>query len=99
MADDTQEINATGEEALLIEIRDDYHRYLEAWRWQHEHREKLMRYLCGDPWSEDDKRARAGRPCISHDELNQYVFQCVNAARENKRGIKIEPAGNGATDK
>lgn len=58
-----------------------------------------MRYLCGDPWSDEDRKARAGRPCISHDELNQYVFQCVNAARENRRGIKIEPAGNGATDK
>lgn len=90
---------SAGDEALLKEIRDNYRRYLEAWKPQHEHREKLMRYLCGDPWSEKDRTARANRPCISHDELNQYVFQCVNAARANKRGVKIEPAGSGATDK
>lgn len=98
MTDETQE-KPGSDGALLKEIRTEYRRYLEAWKDQHEHREKLMRYLCGDPWSDEDKKARAGRPCISHDELNQYVFQCVNAARQNKRAIKIEPAGNGATDK
>ena len=91
--------NSTPDAALLKEIRDNYRRYLEAWKPMHDHREKLMRYLCGDPWSEEDRKARAGRPTISHDELNQYIFQIVNSTRQNKRGIKIEPAGNGATEK
>jgi Phage P22-like portal protein len=87
--------------ALLKEIRDRYSEWTEAWREAREHRKVLMRYLCGDPWDEKDRCARddAGRPCISHDELNQYVFQCVNSARQSKRGIKIEPAGSGATEK
>lgn len=88
-----------GDEALLREIRSKYRYYKEAWREQQEHREKLMRYLSGHPWTEDEERARDGRPSISHDELNQYVFQCTNSARQNKRGIKIEPEGNGANDK
>lgn len=89
------------DEALLREIRDRYAYMLDKWSDAREHRAKLMRYLCGDPWDPADRKARAknGRPCISHDELNQYVNQCVNAARQNKRGIKIEPAGNGANDK
>lgn len=89
----------SGDAALLREIRSKYKYYKEAWREQQEHREKLMRYLSGHPWTEDEERARDGRPSISHDELNQYVFQCVNSARQNKRGIKIEPEGNGANDK
>lgn len=91
----------TGDEALLREIRENYKAYSEFWREARDHRKKLMRYLCGQPWDEKDAKARedAGRPCISHDELNQYVYQCVNAKRQNKSGIKIEPKGNGANDK
>lgn len=91
----------TKNESLLKEIRDKYKRFNEYWRETRKHRAKVMRYLAGDPWSDEDRLARedAGRPCISHDELNQYVFQCVNQARQNKRGIKIEPKGNGANDK
>jgi hypothetical protein len=89
------------DEALLVEIRENYRAYSEAWREAREHRKKIMRYLSGDPWDEKDKQARAdaGRPCVSHDELNQYINQCVNAKRQNKSGIKIEPRGNGANDK
>lgn len=89
----------SGDAALLREIRSKYKYFKEAWKEQHEHREKLMRYLSGHPWTEEEEEARKGRPSISHDELNQYVFQCVNSARQNKRGIKIEPEGNGANDK
>ncbi len=91
--------NSAEDEALLREIRSKYRYYKEAWREAQEHREKLMRYLSGHPWTEEEERARKDRPCISHDELNQYIFQCVNSARQNKRGIKIEPEGNGANDK
>lgn len=91
--------DGSGDGALLREIRNKYRSYKEAWREAQEHREKLMRYLSGHPWTEEEERARDGRPSISHDELNQYVFQCVNSARQNKRGIKIEPEGNGATEK
>lgn len=91
----------TKNESLLKEIREDYTRFKEYWRPQHDLRAKLMRYLDGDPWESDDRKARedAGRPCISHDELNQYVFQAMNPVRQNKRGIKIEPKGGGADDK
>lgn len=59
-----------------------------------------MRYLQGDPWDAEDRKARkdAGRPCINQDELNQYVNQAVNNIRQNKREMKVAPDGNGATD-
>jgi hypothetical protein len=89
------------DEALLKEIRENLEYGKNASRENREERRKDMRYLAGDPWDPKERKARedAQRPCINHDELNQYINQCVNTARQNKRGIKIEPAGNGATDK
>ena len=86
---------------LLIHIRDRYSYFIDAWKQPREERRTDLRYICGDPWSDEDKIARrdAGRPCINHDELGQYVNACVNERRQNKRGIKVSPAGNGASDK
>lgn len=60
-----------------------------------------MRYASGDPWDPKDRQARekAGRPCLSLDELGQYVNQVVNEVRSNKRAVKFSPVGNGANDK
>jgi hypothetical protein len=93
---------AADNQALLLEsLRERYRYHCEMWREAREERRIDMRYISGDPWDEEDRKARieAGRPCINHDELGQYVNACVNNLRQNKRGIKIEPAGNGATDK
>lgn len=89
------------DEALLKRIRDRYKYAAEQWREAQEERRKDMRYLQGDPWDEKDRKARedAGRPTINHDELGQYVLAATNNVRENKRGIKVSPDGNGATDK
>jgi hypothetical protein len=86
---------------LLKEIRERYAYASDMWRETREERAIDMRYIAGDPWDEEDRRERkdAGRPCINHDELGQYVNACVNSARQNKKGIKIEPAGRGATPK
>ncbi len=85
---------------LLIEIRDRYKDFETEWSKAREERDTDVRYICGDPWSAKDRKARedAGRPCINHDELSQYVNQCVNNVRQNKRGIKVDPQGEGSND-
>lgn len=90
-----------GDEAILAEIRQRYKFLKEYWRDDQAEREIDIRYLCNNPWTDEDRLARegAGRPCLNQDELNQYVNQCVNNARQNPRGIKVEPEGNGANDK
>lgn len=104
MADDQFELIQGGgsgkDAALLKEIRERYAAADAAWRPLREERRTDMRYVCGDPWSEKDRKARedAFRPCISHDELSQYVNAVVNNARQNKRGIKFSPSGAGADD-
>lgn len=98
----TNEPELTGDEALLKEIRDRYAYAAAQWREAFEQRRIDLRYVAGDPWREKDRKARENednpRPCISHDELNQYLNQAINNLRQNKRGIKVEPDGSGADE-
>ena len=91
------------DEPLLKELRERYTYAKEQWADIFEEREIDLRYIAGDPWDPKDRKARedpnARRPCLSHDELNQYVNQAINNLRQNKRGIKIDPDGNGADEK
>ncbi|MES2136120.1 MAG: hypothetical protein V4502_03545 [Pseudomonadota bacterium] len=92
--------NSADDEALLKEIRDRYDYAYEKWRKIRDERQIDLRYVCGDPWDATDRKARkdAGRPCVSQDELSQYVNHAVNNARQSKRGIKVDPLTN-ATEK
>ena len=60
-----------------------------------------MRYVSGDPWKPNERleREKAGRPCLSLDELGQYTNQLINDVRQHKRAIKVTPVGSGANDK
>jgi hypothetical protein len=101
MAFDSEEKQPqTADEALLQEIRDRFKYGMDAWREIREERQTDMRYICGDPWEPADRKDRedAGRPCISHDEIGQYVNQGVNNLRQSKRGIKVEPRSSESND-
>jgi Phage P22-like portal protein len=90
----------SSDEKLLQEARDRYKYFSEKWRPIREERRVDMRHICGDPWEESDRKARkdAGRPCINHDELGQYIAQSMGNIRSAKRGIKVEPGGGGSSD-
>lgn len=83
------------------EIRDRFADYKSDWSDIQDEAKTDMRYVAGDPWETEDRKARedAGRPCISPDELGQYLNQYVNNLRQNKRAIQVIPEGNGANDK
>jgi hypothetical protein len=83
------------------DIRDAYSEYLSEWGEARDERKVDMRYVSGDPWDPADRAQRedAGRPCISLDEINQYINQYNNNLRQNKRAIQLLPKGNGANDK
>jgi hypothetical protein len=82
------------------EIRDMYSDYMNEWADVREEASIDVRYVAGDPWDKQDrlKREEAGRPCISLDELNQYLNQYNNTLRQNKRAIQVIPKGSGAKD-
>jgi hypothetical protein len=88
-------------EKLLQEIRERYKYASEKWDKIRKEAQIDMRYISGDPWTPEDRNARkdAGRPCINHDELNQWCNQAINNVRQTPPGIKIEPVGNGASEK
>jgi hypothetical protein len=85
----------------LKDIREEFAYLDDKWTKPIEERKIDMRYLMGDPWDPKDRKARedAGRPCLNHDELRQYVNQAINSMRQNKRGIKVDPDGKGSNEK
>src|SRR5690348_16206519 len=87
------------DEKLLERIRERYKYAKDMWREIREEAQTYMRYIAGDPWTEEDKKARedAGRPCINHDELNQYINQANNQVRQSPPGIVFKP-GDDSTD-
>lgn len=89
------------DDALIEEIRDRFTYASNEWAAIRREGSLDMRYIAGDPWDPKDRKARtdAGRPCLSLDELGQYVNQVINDLRQNKRGIVVSPVGFGANDK
>lgn len=89
------------DEELLREIRDNYRYATDYFKEIREERQKDLRYICGDPWPDKDRKARedADRPVLNHDELNQYVNQSLNNVRQNKRAVKVDPAGGNSDEK
>ncbi len=85
---------------LLKEIRENYTTFYEGWRPILEEGDTDMRYVSGDPWDTKERefRDKYDRPVMTFDELSPYVNQLVNDPRQNKRAIKINPRGAGATD-
>jgi hypothetical protein len=85
----------------LKDVRDEFAYLDDKWKKPREERKTDLRYLMGDPWDPKDRKARtdAGRPCLNHDELRQYVNQAINSMRQNKRGIKVDPDGKNSDEK
>jgi hypothetical protein len=94
-------LGITQDEKLLKEIRDNFDKDMAEWRPIRDEATTDMRYVAGDPWDPIERKARKdeGRLCLSFDELGQYINQLVNSVKQNKRAIKVIPAGNGASDK
>lgn len=92
--------------ALMEKIRERYEYCVDSWRDVREAARIDMCYVIGDPWSstpelsrERDRRKKASRPCLSLDELGQYLNQRIGDVRSNKRAIKVSPWGDGADEK
>lgn len=98
MASKTTDKKAT--EALIQEIRERYTYASTEWDEPKEEGATDMRYVSQGPWSDKDLKERedSGRPAMWADEIGQYTNQAINNFRQNQIGIKVNPAGNGATD-
>lgn len=88
------------DDALLDDIRKDFVYFRDYWREQHEEMKTDLRFVSGDPWDSQERQAREDnhRPVLCPDELGQYLNSAINNLRQNQRAIKVNPAGEGATD-
>jgi hypothetical protein len=93
-------LNQDPNSPLLKEIRQNYTDFYEGWRPILEDGDTDMRYVSGNPWDEKERefRDKYDRPVMTFDELSPYINQLVNDPRQNKRAIKINPRGAGATN-
>jgi hypothetical protein len=89
------------DEEILIEVRDRFAYCEDQWQYIRQEAQTDMEYVSGNGWPEKEKKKRqdAARPCLSFDELGQYINQLINDVRQNKRAIRVVPRGNGANDK
>ena len=64
--DEDRKPTQSGDEELLREIRERYTYASDAWEEVRKERQKDMRYICGNPWDDNDRKAREalGRPLL-----------------------------------
>ncbi len=91
--------NRPTSDSLLTELRERYDYAAAEWADLHREGREDMRYVSGDPWTEQDKLLRQGRPTVAPDELHQYFNQVINDLRANPLAVRFAPTGNGANDK
>src|SRR6266705_3316598 len=84
--------------AILQELTDTWEYDTRNWAKIRAEAAIDVQYAAGQTFDEKDLAAREGRPVLNLDQLSQYLNQLENTVRLNKRGIKVAPAGNGATD-
>ena len=85
------------EDADLQEIRGAFEDDDAVWAPIRKARQTDVKALTpASTWDEADRKDREknGRPCLSFDELGQYVNQLVNDARETKRAIEVNPSSD-----
>lgn len=85
-------------EELLKEIRENFDYAKSYWGEIYKEGAIDVRYAIKGPWDEEELELRKGRPTLVLDELNQYLNQQENAARQSKRSVKVNPEGDGAND-
>lgn len=107
MADESDDLTVQdgdvkpGEYAHVVrQLRAEWDYDTQAWQDIRDEAKIDMRFVSGDTWTESDRTARdnAQRPCLSLDELGQYVNQLINDIRQHKRAIKVTAIGSGAND-
>lgn len=88
------------DEAKVTEIRDNFKEDFEHWDPIYKDGDLNMKFIAGDPWTSEDRRARegAGRPVVTFDELGQYLNQAQNEVRMNPRAPQFSPESEGAND-
>jgi hypothetical protein len=82
-------------------LREARERFQEGVDFDRENREEArsdLRFFAGDQWEAEDVAARDGRPCLTINQLPQFVAQVVGDIRINRPAIKARPAEDADKD-
>ena len=84
---------------LLTEIRDRRDDAFQADQDNATAAKSDLKFISGDQWPENIKLEREGdeRPCVTQNDLPQFVRQVVGDMRAQRPAIKVSAAGGGAT--
>lgn len=98
--DDQQQSKA--DEKLLKRIRERHAYMVKAHEQNRKNGDSDIKALYSEygPWDDTEVKARIDqkRPCVHLPQLNQYPQAVLNQVKANPQGVKVNPAGGGATD-
>ncbi len=85
---------------VINECRDFFTKASES---ESENRENMLEdleFLYGEQWPDDVRKEREiyHRPCLTVNQLPQFIRQVTNDQRHNRPGIVVDPSGNGADE-
>lgn len=85
------------DEDFLATARKKFERAAEASEKNRENAKDDIKFArLAEQWSEEDIKARDGRPQLTLSEFNSFIRQVVNEARANRPAIQVVPADNNA---
>lgn len=85
-------------DVFLQEARERYQQDIDFDRENRDEAQTDLKFLAGEQWESDDVRARNGRPCLTINQLPQFVAQVVGDIRINRPAIKVRPAEDADKD-
>lgn len=84
----------------MINIKEIIERFEQAYEAERENFEKAsddLKFVASDDqWSEDDKNARKGRPCLTINKVAHYQDIIEGDYRQNRPSIKVVPVDDAA---
>ncbi len=89
------DLSKSDREAIVAKLTGQFDYAVREWEEIRRDGALDMRAVAGDIWDQRERNLRkaAGRPCLSLDELGQYVNPLINDVRQHKRSIKVTPIG------
>jgi hypothetical protein len=81
---------------LLDTIQERFESAQSYYSSEYKRGEEDAKFLYGDQWSEEDRKARAGRPCLVENRLPAFKHQVLNSIKQANLAIKVSPVDDKA---
>ena len=80
------------------EVRELFQNAVDYDRENRDQADEDLRFLSGSQWDDDAKKARAGKPMLTINDLPQKIAQVVGDMRINRPAIRVRPAEDADKD-